>query len=158
METLAAREAGQPDPHPSVDQSAGYGQGRAAPPLRGGVLVDEQTRGAHPVGALLYQPMIRQPGGGECRLDELLGRGFAVIGRKQSDLRLGSEARAVLQCLDGRSVSLEGLEVVRGEWDRLFDAHPAAVLRPDRYVFGVVDDDWDLDRLLIELGRKLALR
>ena len=33
-----------------------------------------------------------------------------------------------------------------------------AGLRPDRYVFGVVDDDGDLDRLLIELGRKLALR
>jgi hypothetical protein len=42
--------------------------------------------------------------------------------------------------------------------DRLFDAHPAAVLRPDRYVFGVVDEEWDLDRLLALLGRKLALR
>ena len=38
------------------------------------------------------------------------------------------------------------------------DAHPAVVLRPDRYVFGVVDEEWDLDRLLAELGRKLALR
>ncbi len=158
METLAAREAGQPDPHPSADRSAGYGQGRAAPPLRGGVLVDEQTRGAYPVGVLLYQPTIRQPSGAECRLDELLGRGFAVIGRKQSDLRLGPDPRSVLQCLDGRAVSLEGLEVVRGEWDRLFDDHPAALLRPDRYVFGVVGKEWDLDRLLLELARKLALR
>jgi hypothetical protein len=32
------------------------------------------------------------------------------------------------------------------------------VLRPDRYVFGVVDEAWDLDRMLVELGRKLALR
>jgi hypothetical protein len=55
-------------------------------------------------------------------------------------------------------VSLEGLEVVAGETDHLFDAHSAAVLRPDRTIFGVVDDAWDLDRLLIELGRKLALR
>ena len=55
-------------------------------------------------------------------------------------------------------MSLEGLEVTRGEMDRLFDAHPAAVLRPDRYVFGVVDEEWDLDRLLGLLGRKLALR
>ena len=30
-------------------------------------------------------------------------------------------------------------------------------VRPDRYVFGVVDEEWDLDRLLLELGRKLAL-
>jgi hypothetical protein len=55
-------------------------------------------------------------------------------------------------------VGLEGLEVVEGELDRLFDAHPAAVLRPDRYVFGVVDGDRDLDALLRELARKLALR
>jgi hypothetical protein len=55
-------------------------------------------------------------------------------------------------------VSLEGLEVVEGRIDPLFDAHPAAVLRPDRYVFGVVDDEWGLDRLIGELGRKLGLR
>ena len=41
--------------------------------------------------------------------------------------------------------------------DRVFDSHSALVLRPDRYVFGVVDDNWDLDRLLAELGRRLAL-
>ena len=64
----------------------------------------------------------------------------------------------MLRRLDGRSVSLDRLEVVEGDWDRLFDAHPAVVLRPDRYVFGVVDDAWDLDRLLLELARKLSLR
>jgi hypothetical protein len=60
--------------------------------------------------------------------------------------------------LQGRTLSLEGLEVVSGAWDFLFDEHPALVLRPDRYIFGVVDDAWDLDRVLVELGRKLALR
>ncbi len=55
-------------------------------------------------------------------------------------------------------MSLEGLEVTCGEADRLFDASPAAVLRPDRSVFGVVDEAWDLDRLLLELARKLCLR
>jgi 3-(3-hydroxy-phenyl)propionate hydroxylase len=158
METLAAREAGLPDPHATADQSAGYGQGRTVPPLRGGVLVDDQVRRGQPVGALLRQPTVRSPGGGECRLDDLLGRGFAVVGRKQGDLRLGSEAGAVLRKLGGKLVSLEGLEVTGGEADRLFEAHPAAVLRPDRYVFGVVDEAWSLDRLLVELGRKLALR
>ncbi len=157
METLAAREAGQPDPH-TADESAGYGQGRSVPPLREGVLVDEQSQQGYPVGRIPRQPTIRQENGVECRLDELLGRGFAVIGRKQSDLRMGAQARAVLQRLAGRSVSLEGTKVIGGEMDDLFDAHPAAVLRPDRYVFGVVDEEWDLDRLLVELGRKLALR
>jgi 3-(3-hydroxy-phenyl)propionate hydroxylase len=158
METLAAREAGKPNPHASDDQSSGYGQGRTVPPLRSGVLVEEQIRSGHPIGVLLRQPTVRQPDGSECRLDELLGPGFAVVGRKQSDLALGAEARAILERLGGRSVSLEGLQVTRGEADFLFDTHPVAVLRPDRYVFGVVDEDWDLDRLLVELGRKLCLR
>jgi hypothetical protein len=157
METLAAREAGLPDPH-VADQSAGYGQGRVAPPLRGGVLVSEQCHGEQPVGTLLRQPMVRGANGVVCRIDELFGPGFTVVGRKQSDLGMGDGARAVLERLGGRAVSLEGLEVVEGEMDRLFDAHPAAVLRPDRYVFGVVDDEWDLDRLLVDLGRRLALR
>jgi 3-(3-hydroxy-phenyl)propionate hydroxylase len=158
METLAAREAGRPDPHPKADTSAGYGQGRSAPPLRGGVLVDEQTHGEDAVGVLLRQPTVRRADGVACRFDDLLGRGFAIVGRKPSDLRRGAEAEAVLRRLDARSASLDDLEVVEGKWDRFFDAHPAVVLRPDRYVFGVVDDAWDLDRLLIELGRKLALR
>ena len=158
METLAAREAGLPDPHPAVDQSSGYGQGRTAPPLRAGVLVDVQTATEPPVGVLLRQPKGRRADGEVVRLDELLGPGFAVVARKESDLRLGPEARAVLERLGGRAVSLEGLEVVEGESDQLFDLHPAVVLRPDRYVFGFVDEDWDLDRLLAELARKLALR
>jgi 3-(3-hydroxy-phenyl)propionate hydroxylase len=158
METLAAREAGRPDPHPQVDHSAGYGQGRSAPKLRGGVLLDAQTGDDGPAGGLLRQPTLRRPEGGPLRLDELLGRGFAVVARKQSDLHPGPEARAILERLGARSVALEGLEVARGELDGLFERHPAALVRPDRYVFGAVDADWPLDRLLQELARKLALR
>jgi 3-(3-hydroxy-phenyl)propionate hydroxylase len=157
METLAAREAALPNPHPA-DQSSGYGQGRTAPPLRGGVLIDEQAEDDSAVGLQLRQPSVRAVDGTECRLDELLGPGFAVLARKASDLQIGAEASAVLRRLDARTLSLEGLETTRGEMDNLFNSHPAVVLRPDRYVFGVVDDDWDLDRLLVELGRRLALR
>jgi len=156
METLAAREAGLPDPH-SADQKAGYGQGRNVPPLRQGILIDSQTGGESPVGRLLRQPTVRDAAGSECRLDELLGRGFAVVGRKQSDLRLGDPANAVLERLGGRCLCLEELEVIEGAVDSLFDSHPAVVLRPDRYIFGVVDDHWSLDHLIAELARKLFL-
>jgi 3-(3-hydroxy-phenyl)propionate hydroxylase len=158
METLAAREAGLPDPHAKTDRSAGYGQGRTIPPLRDGVLIAEQIRRDSPVGHLLRQPTVRDAAGLERRLDELCGPDFALVGRKQSDLRLSAESQALMERLGGRAVALEDLEVTKGELDTLFDAHAAAVLRPDRYVFGVVDDEWDLDRLLAELGRKLALR
>jgi 3-(3-hydroxy-phenyl)propionate hydroxylase len=157
METFAAREAGLPDPY-EADESSGYGQGRLAPPLRGGVLVAEQCGGEHPVGELFRQPTVRAPGSEPCRLDELYGGSFAVVGRKQSDLQMSDAARGVLERVGGRAVALEGLEIVEGESDRLFDAHPAVVLRPDRYVFGVVDDDHGLDELLLRLGEKLALR
>jgi 3-(3-hydroxy-phenyl)propionate hydroxylase len=158
METLAARELGQPDPHPRVDASAGYGQGRTAPPLRGGVLLEAQCGADSPVGNLLRQPTLRRADGVACRLDELLGTGFAVVGRKPGDLALGEQAAGILGRLGGRSLALDDLERVEGDHDRLFERHPAAIVRPDRYVFGVVDDEWDLDRLLCELARRLALR
>ena len=79
------------------------------------------------------------------------GAKLTVRGIAQSD-------GPVPERLGGRLVPLEGLEIAEGQADRLFDAHPAAVVRPDRYVFGVVDDDWSLDALVLELGRKLALR
>jgi len=156
METLAAREAGKPDPHPDVDNSAGYGQGRTAPLLRGGVLVDDEEDEDASVGALLAQPTVCGSDGRECLLDELLGRGFAVIGRKESDLQLGAEARDLLDRLGARTLSLEGLNVTEGQMDRLFETHSAVVLRPDRYIFGAAGERRSLDQLLLELGRKLG--
>jgi 3-(3-hydroxy-phenyl)propionate hydroxylase len=161
METLAAREAGLPDPYPATDASAGYGQGRTAPPLRGGVLLDAQaeSKGADSrIGTLLAQPKVRCRDGAVCPFDALLGRGFAVIGRTESDLRVGAEGRRILDRLRARSVSLDGLQVVDGSMDYLFEAHRAAIVRPDRYVFGVADGDWDVDTLLQELSRKLAMK
>jgi hypothetical protein len=153
METLAAREAGRPDPHPD-----GPGDGSPnIPPLRGGALVREQIRADSPVGKLLVQPTVRRDGGAECRLDEVLGRGFAVVARSEADARVGPEARAILDRLEALVVALDSLEVVRGDMDRLFLDHPAALVRPDRTVFGVVDAEWNLDRLVAELGRRLHL-
>jgi len=152
MKTLAAREAGLPEPHAE-------GPGDATPtipPLRGGVLATEQLGPGTPVGRLLAQPTVRRTGGAARRLDELLGRGFAVVARSEAEARLGPEAAQVLQRLDAHVLALEGLEVTAGRLDPLFDAHPAAVVRPDRIIFGVVDAAWSLDRLLVELGRRLG--
>ncbi len=156
METLAAREAGLPDPHPPTTRGIRSG-GTMVPPIRGGVLVQEQFRDGTSVGDLLRQPLVRSRGGVEARLDDVLGPGPSVVGRTARDLEMSPAANAVLERLGGRAVPLDELEVVAGDLDPLFAAHPAALVRPDRYVFGVVDDDWSLDRLLLEFGRALSL-
>ena len=49
-------------------------------------------------------------------------------------------------------------EVTEGALDRLFERHAAAVVRPDRYVFGVTDESTSLDDLVASLESKLVLR
>lgn len=159
MENLAAREAGRPEPHPPIGRVPGYTPGRLVPPLREGVLIDAQVGVPHTsVGELLRQPGVRDVGGAEGKLDDWLGRGFAIVGRTESDVALGPEAAAVWKRLGGRCVSLAALDLVAGEHDALFGHHAAALVRPDRYVFGVTDDAWTLDALVDELARELALR
>ncbi len=156
METLAAREAGLPDPYPA-DESSGYGQGRTAPPLRGGALMMEQSRedGAT-IGSMLRQPTARDESGRIARIDEFFGPGFTVVARKAGDLKMTAESTALLERIGGRAIGLEDLEIVEGELDRVLDLYAAVVIRPDRYIFGVVDGVWKLDRLLAELGSKIA--
>jgi len=157
MEHLAATEAGEEPPPPPDAQRSGYGQGRTIPPLRAGVLVAEQVREDAIAGHVFRQPTVRAPDGTAVRLDELLGAGFAVVGRDSAALEMSSASRALLERLGANVVSLEGVKVVEGELDSLFDAHPAALVRPDRYVFGASDDDLSLDEVIGRLPGLLAL-
>jgi 3-(3-hydroxy-phenyl)propionate hydroxylase len=158
METLAAREAGQPDPHAGAESRAATPDGQLIPPIRGGTVIDAQIAAGSPVGRILFQPKVRGADGRVERLDTHLGKSFAVVGRTRDDLRMGAEAQRVLEHLNAPTVALDALEVVEGKLDPLFETHPAVVVRPDRLIFGVVDADHDLDRLLGELVRKLSLR
>lgn len=158
MENLAAREAGRPEPHPPIERVPGYTPGRLVPPLRDGALVAEQIGVPHTsVGELLRQPTVRDESGETRRFDEYLGRGFVIVGRSRADLEMGDEAAALWQRLGGSGLVLEGIEAAVGEHDPLFERHAAALVRPDRYVFGVVDEKWDLDRLVLALAEALAV-
>ncbi|MBW2396794.1 MAG: bifunctional 3-(3-hydroxy-phenyl)propionate/3-hydroxycinnamic acid hydroxylase [Deltaproteobacteria bacterium] len=160
METLAAQEAGKPNPHPESSQNDGYGQGRTAPPLRSGVLMMEQAQRGVPVGSHLRQPTVRLAGGDFVFFDELLGSDFAVVGRTRADLELGPEAAAIAKRLSMRFVDLEEIEAYKegSEPDLVFGTHSAVVVRPDRIIFGAVGADTTLDDLVIALAKKLALR
>jgi hypothetical protein len=131
--------------------------GQLVPPISDGVLIAAQIHGEHRVGELLRQPTVRNDDGLEQRLDEYLGGGFCLVGSQRKDLELGTEATAVWRRLAGHSIALENFEISEGHWDPLFDRYRAAVIRPDRYIFGVVDADHDTNRLIIELGRQLSL-
>lgn len=158
METLAAREAGLPDPHgDAAGRAAPSGDG-LVPPLCAGLLLEEQLGEGSPVGRLIRQPTVSKEGAGALRFDSLLGNGFALVGRTQSDLELGPAGAELAVRLGVRRVSVEGLEVVEGEADRLFEDHPAVLVRPDRYIYGAVDEKVDADALLSSLAERIALR
>ena len=158
MEVIAAREAGRPDPHTLPPGPGGGGGGAPAmPPLRGGLLTASQVGPGSSVGFLVRQPRVRRAGGDIVRFDELLGGGFALVGRTEADLALDAAAESVAERLGARRVALEGIEVVEGELDRLFESHPAALVRPDRVVYGVVDAAHSLDALLAQLAEKAGL-
>jgi 3-(3-hydroxy-phenyl)propionate hydroxylase len=157
MENLAAGEAGSPAPHVLAPQRSGHRMETVLPPLRGGVLAAEQLAAGGMVGQLIRQPRVRYPDGRLCLLDDLFGDGFAVVARSAGDLEMGPEARRIFERLGGNSVCLEDVEVVEGVLDFAIERNAAVVLRPDRHVFGVVSEDLSLDRLLIELGERLAL-
>jgi hypothetical protein len=55
------------------------------------------------------------------------------------------------------TVTLQELAVVRGHFDRLFEHATAAIVRPDRYVFGHTTTSMDINALLAELAQKLSL-
>ena len=161
MEHLAEQErcarAGEPvsDAPPAL-RSSGYGQGRGQPPIRDGVVLVDQVSDTGATGYLFNQPMVRTAAGRECRLDDLLGPGFAVVSR-QATPELSETSRGVLNRISAAVVGLEGLEVVRGKFDRLFEDADAAIVRPDRLVFGHTTAELNLDRLVSLLAERLDL-
>ncbi len=162
MEHLAeverAEQAGtMPPATPPALRSSGYGQGREQPPLRDGAVMLDQVSDEGSTGYLFSQPKVRNDAGHEFRLDELLGSGFAVVARSEADIALSEASKAVVDRLAARVVTLNGLETTQGHFDRLFKAHPAAIVRPDRIVFGHTTDATTLDDLIAALAEKLHL-
>lgn len=162
MEHLAAVEAAERQglpapPEPPGQRAAGYGQGREAPPLRGGSILLDQVSDSGSTGYLFSQPIVADASGREFRLDEALGSGFAIVARTEADLVFNSQSQALIDRLKISTTSLEPLSVRRGHFDRLFEHSATAIVRPDRYVFGHTTDDLSIDSLLSELRSTLHL-
>lgn len=151
-EVEAAERAGRPVPPEPVEQrSSGYGQGRAAPPLRAGAVATEQVSDSSSTGYLVRQPLLRDAHGHEVRLDDLLGSGFALVVRARDRWPIEGVSARLIGELGVAVVSLDGFEVARGRLDSSIDRGDALIVRPDRYVFGTAADQASLARLLLEL-------
>ncbi len=159
METLAAREAGQPDPYEGAEtRAAPPANGEIIPRVRGGTVMAGQRDDASGVGRLLYQPWVERTEGDRVRFDDCLDESFAVVARSSTDVSLSERSRTIAELIGLQIVVLDELELVDGKRDPLFAVHPAAIVRPDRIVFGVVDDETTLDDLIDALDRALPAR
>lgn len=157
-DTEAAVREGKPVPPPPKSiQSSGYGQGREQPPIREGVVVTSQLSDKGASGYLLRQPRVSWKGGEPVRLDTLLGPGFAIVGRNRESLQLSKDSCALVEKLGATMVAIDELVVVDGSMDPVFEYAEAAIIRPDRLVFGHTDTGHALDRLLEELASLLCL-
>ena len=161
MEHLAAVEAaeraGVEPPKPDEDRRAsGYGQGRDQPPIRDGVVCLDQVSDSGSTGYLFSQPIVQTAGGDERRLDDLMGPGVCIVGRTEADLVHDAGSAEIIRKLGGGC--LEGLTEVRGHFDRLFAHSRAAIVRPDRYVFGHTTADLTLDELISQLADAVTVR
>ncbi|MCY1073972.1 bifunctional 3-(3-hydroxy-phenyl)propionate/3-hydroxycinnamic acid hydroxylase MhpA [Archangium lansingense] len=117
---------------------------------RGFMLGGSRGHRQAPEGTYFPQPRVGAPGGGEVRLDELMGPGFAVLVHPDTReaSRRGAQALAeslgarCLRIIPPRSGQAQPGEVVdtEGKLDEWFREYKVeiAVIRPDRYLFGAV--------------------
>ncbi|HSV40695.1 MAG TPA: bifunctional 3-(3-hydroxy-phenyl)propionate/3-hydroxycinnamic acid hydroxylase [Nocardioidaceae bacterium] len=143
-----------------ASRSAYFTEGRFKPDLRypSGAFVASRHRGA---GHCFPQPTVRTPDGRLGPLDDVLGSGWAVVGRElDPQAHLGAASRALWSSLGTQYVTLSrpGHRPTRSEPGTIdvedLDGHALdfvnhhggdfAVVRPDRIVFALPDQD-DLD-------------
>ena len=144
------------------------------PPVLGpGVLADEPAGGV--AGQLSPQGRVRTAAGTTGLFDQVVGTGFALLGRQPFIRKISDSDRALLAELGAHVVlavpvdeapggTADGDEVVVVDADGVYlgwlaaAGYEAVVIRPDCYVFGGVASVADLPGLLAELFAKVGLK
>jgi 3-(3-hydroxy-phenyl)propionate hydroxylase len=124
------------------------------PGLQDGLL-DGSAEAGGPVGQMLPQPRVVH-GGREVLLDELLGPGFALVTRDRP--APSPELAWFCDELRGSAVDLASLEEPQGLLDGWLTQAgcDAAIVRPDRYVYGTASDGAGVAELLTRLRAALG--
>jgi 3-(3-hydroxy-phenyl)propionate hydroxylase len=170
LDEHAARER---DKRLEVDLLSGKAEmvrARFTPGLEVG-LIDRDAEGVPTAGAgeLFVQPWVREAGAHWQRLDDVVGANFAIVTTSADVLSaLDEEAIASWRALAGRFVCvhdpvtgdmrdtlvLQEREALLSDWLRNLGA-VAALVRPDRYVYGVACSAEELRRLVRELADEI---
>ncbi|MGK4924916.1 bifunctional 3-(3-hydroxy-phenyl)propionate/3-hydroxycinnamic acid hydroxylase [Bordetella hinzii] len=131
------------------------------PDLAGGLIAMEAPgRPAQGAGELFVQPWVFS-GGSWSRLDDVMGFGFLLALREPALLQaLPRSLVEAWQALGGRHVvigpaALPERDGLFETWMKRHEAQ-AAIVRPDRYVYGTATDAAALETLLSRLLRSLA--
>jgi 3-(3-hydroxy-phenyl)propionate hydroxylase len=146
---------------------------RLIPPLSGGLIdCDDQGKPRQAAGTLFPQPTVTTMDGRTALMDDVLPPAFLVVSRAvDAQSALNEEATAMLRRIGGIRVLLRAPGdanqtvppdvVVLTEQDPLFanwlaeSGAVAAVVRPDRYVYGIARTPADLQHLLKGLSNSL---
>lgn len=135
----------------AVLRAAGAPPPLALPPLQDGTLAT-----SHPLaGHRAVQGVVRL-GGGERRLDDVVGKRFVLLTRRPASLP--AAIGEVLERLGACALALEALDV-DGRLTGWLDEHgvEAVLVRPDAYVFGAVEALDDLPALVDDLRTHLSI-
>jgi 2-polyprenyl-6-methoxyphenol hydroxylase-like FAD-dependent oxidoreductase len=145
------------DPQVAADRDAALRAAEAPPPLALPPLGDGTVAAGRPLaGSRAVQGTIRL-GGGEGRFDDVVGKGFLLLGRRAADLPAPHEVFPA--GMAAMAVGLDQVEDLDGRLTAWFDEHglDAVLIRPDAYVFGAVDAIEDLPALLDDLHAHLSI-
>ncbi len=124
------------------------------PGLTAGVL--DHDGDSEATGLLFVQPTVTTSDGGEHLMDDLLGDGFALVSTRAGVT--GPEIDWLTKSLRARVVLVDDALDSSGavaRWMTEFGC-VAALVRPDRYVFGVATDRDDIPRLIASLRAGIA--
>jgi 3-(3-hydroxy-phenyl)propionate hydroxylase len=132
--------------------AAAYGGSRGYPHLHGGVLAlqdDDPTDGI--TGFQTAQPRVDLDGRGAQRLDDLTDERFYIVSEKDQTPSISAENAAFLSRIDAKHFVLEESKRTSPELNELLGRYDALIVRPDRYVFGVVDEKHPINQQLDKL-------
>ena len=151
MEAYAA--ADDPNTVPQELVAKGYGS-FVLPDLQEGLLYQRKVDPAMGAGQLLPQPLKMDNGEISERLDVLLGKGFALVSKKE--ILLQEEDQNFMSLLNAELVVLNQDMLDQNFWLTSFlELGEVFIIRPDKNVFGCTSSNVSLEDLIDDLRNQI---